>query len=290
MTIRDALNEGAGLLAREETPFLDASVLLAHTLELSREKLLASYPDTITASCLETFRGLIRRRQSGVPVAYLTGEKEFFGRSFFVDRRVLIPRPDTEILVEAVLDLLSGNHGLPADRETSEPLRLLDVCTGTGCIPLTLALESEIPEIHAADISPDAEQVFLINRERLGNPPVTFHRSDLLLDIPGRWHIITSNPPYLTTGEGQEMEGRNWAEPSLALLGGEDGLDLVRRLVLESKDTLERNGYLILEAASVQMPAIADFMEKTGFREIKVFPDLAGRDRVIQGKLCGTQD
>lgn len=287
MNIRDALGEGALKLKNEETPFLDASVLLAHTLKISREKLLASYPDLLSHEHQKIFQELIQKRAGGIPVAYLTGRKEFFGRDFYVDSRVLVPRPDTEILVEAALkiaDILGENPEFSAP----DSLRVLDVCTGTGCVPLTLVLENPLLYVAASDISRDALDVFEINRKKLGNPPAALFQSDLLRNVPGKWHIITSNPPYLTRSEVEEMKQRSWPEPFLALLGGENGLDLVFRLIKESKDSLIKNGYLLLEAASPQMTDIREYMEAEGFREICVLPDLAGRDRVIQGNFSGT--
>jgi len=289
MNIREALTRGARFLElripRDQTPYLDASVLLAHLLGWSREKLLASYPDPLPEPRIDEYQALLEKRGSGVPVAYLTGEKEFFGRSFLTDPRVLIPRPDTEILVEAALEATAILREEEPALATPGALKVLDVCTGTGCIPLTLALEDPALTVHASDISTGAEAVFLLNRERLACPGTIFHRSDLLAGIPGRWHLITSNPPYLTGEETRIRMEEGWVEPALALDGGPEGLDLLFRLIEESADSLFENGYLILEADPEQMQALGTRMEETGFREIAVLPDLAGRDRVIQGRL-----
>lgn len=297
MNIRDAIQRGKTLLEESsalpkdvsplpETPFLDASVLLAWCLKISKEKLLASWPDEVPPENLEEFFRLLEKRKDGVPVAYLTNAREFFGREFFVDSRVLVPRPDTETLVEAVLEFLAEKR--PADGSASPPGpeppdKLLDVCTGTGCVPLTLALEA--PELFAAaaDISPLAEEVFRINARRFGLADMPFFLSDLLESVPGKWDIITGNPPYLTAAEMEEKVRQNWPEPALALDGGKEGLDLLFRLIDQSAGRLNPGGLLILEASPAQMPALKEKMGRRGFSGITVIRDLAGRERIIRG-------
>jgi release factor glutamine methyltransferase len=289
MTYRDALGEGVRQLEGTETPFLDASVLLAHAAGLTREKLLASYPDRIETERVNAFFHLLSRRVAGEPVAYLVGFKEFYGRPFRVDRRVLTPRPDTEVLVEAGLKAAlalreEGHMGL---------LNFADVCTGSGCVALTMTLEDPGLIMTASDLSEEAAEVFSANRAALcpdeseASRRIKFRLGDLLTDDPNIYQVILSNPPYLTSDEVEDMKSRHWPEPEMALEGGSDGLDLIRKLIQQSRDRLEKNGYLIMEAASVQMPAIKTLLEQHGFGDIRIYPDLAGRARVIEGRTGG---
>ncbi len=286
MTIREAIQEGIRLLERMETPFLDASLLLAFTLKITREKLLASYPDPLEERFRDDYLHLIYQRIEGNPVSYLIGKKEFYGRSFFVDLRVLVPRPDTEIIVDAALELIKKLKSGYEQKGLS--LRLLDVCTGTGCIPLTIALETHGLEITASELSPGAGEVFRINSKELGNPGVKLVESNLMDDVEGQFEIITSNPPYLTEKETSGMMEKGWPEPAMALDGGKDGLDLIRKLIRQSREKLSENGYLLIEASSWQMGEIETIMKARGFEAIKVIQDLAGRERVIQGRYGGT--
>lgn len=246
MTLRDALQEGIRLLGEMDTPFLDASVLLAHTLGISKEKLLASYPDPLSPEDEERYRACLNQRLAGLPVAYILWEKEFFGRPFKVDPRVLTPRPDTEILVEAALaaaEILRA-EGVPL-------LRVADVCTGTGCIALTMVLEDSGLTMTASDLSGGAAEVFALNRAALcpddgeASERIRFRRGDLLGEDPGPYDMILSNPPYLSSDEVAEMRSRAWPEPEMALEGGPDGLDLVRVLVAQSRDRLVKKGILL---------------------------------------------
>ena len=280
MTVREALQTGSARLKQSETPFLDAGLLLASVLGMSREKLLASYPDRLTEKQFADYLLLIEKRKTGIPVSYLLNRKEFFGRTFFVDERVLIPRPDTEILVESALEII-GRY--------NKPLRLLDVCTGTGCIPLTLALETENTgktiEFFAGELSPGAMDVFEINKVQLGNPPVHLRQSNLLSGFNEKFDIITANPPYLTRAETAGMKDSGWPEPALALDGGEDGLDLVRELIHQSIGKLNQEGWLLIEAAWDQMETIRTLLDESGFLETGIIRDLAGRNRVVRGSL-----
>ena len=294
MDIRSALREASALLENSETPFLDAGLLLASVLGISREKLLASYPEELPDQELKEFRKLIEKRLKGIPVSYLLNRKEFFGRTFYVDERVLVPRPDTEILVETALgiisEIFSERQGqIKTTGAPWTPVRLIDICTGTGCVPITIALETGklYPglQISAGEISPEAMEVFRINAEKLGTPEIKLYKSDLLSDIPEKFDIITSNPPYIKTGETADMKNSGWPEPALALDGGEDGLDLIRKLAAQSAGKLNPGGWLMMEAGWDQMIDIRIIMEENGFSNVTVLKDLAGRDRVIMGMI-----
>jgi len=274
-TVRDALMEGSSMLDGSESPWLDATLLLADVMGCSREKILASYPDILTGEVYTRFLKQIRMRQDGHPVAYLTGTKEFYGRDFFVREGILCPRPDTEILIEEALEQISK----------SSYSRVHDLCTGSGCIALTLALEVPGLTVSASDISEISQEIFHKNREALGAGDVPFTRTSLLDHIQGPLDLIVSNPPYLTTEETDIRMKDNWKEPALALDGGSDGLDLIREIVRDAPALLNPGGMLMMEADPAQMDGMEKMMTDSGFIQIRRIRDLASQERVICGRL-----
>ncbi len=279
MTVRETLASASRELTDSQSPWLDGTILLSHILGVTREKLLASFPDPVESRDLEAFRDLLEKRKQGHPVAYLTGKKEFFGRDFQIREGVLCPRPDTEILVEAALAFLEGK----------ENQKVHDLCTGTGCIGLTMALEMPSLRVSASDISEVAEQVFTANRHSLltavSRSPgdVAFTRTSLFEGLSGPFDLILSNPPYLTSSETAERMEEGWKEPELALDGGDDGLDLIRTIIPGAFERLSPAGTLMIEAASPQMEEMKKLMTLAGFSRIEILKDLADRDRVITG-------
>lgn len=276
-TVRDLLKEARHELATAsvETPVLDATVLLAEAIGVSKEELLASYPEQVPPQAEKRFRTMIAQRLSGIPVSYIRRKKEFYGLEFAVDPRVLVPRPDTETLVDRALELA-----------TSKPWirRVHDVGTGSGCIAVAVAKMRPDLDVRASDVSADVAPVFRRNcRSILGRElPFTVGAGAEAIDPPVE--LIVSNPPYLTAEEVAAMQRRGWPEPETALLGGEDGLAVPRMVIQGAFGALAEDGYLLLEAASWQMPALADILAGTGFTEIRVHADLGGRDRVIEGR------
>ena len=284
MTIREALSIGASQIEGRwpETPQLDASVILAAVLGASREKLLASLGDELNATSYAAFQGGVKRRVAGEPVAYITNHQEFYALDFYVDNRVLVPRADTEILVETALEYIKPGS------------RVLDLCTGSGCI--AIAIKHTVPGalVEAADVSEDALAVFRRNAEALLpgqdlSGQIVTYKSDLLNHITGhaRYDVIVSNPPYLTRSETAKMKADNWPEPPLALDGGEDGLHFIRRIVADARSQLLSGGRLLFEADPAQMDAIKIEFEKYKYNDIIIRKDLAGRDRVIAGCYIG---
>lgn len=278
MTVGHALNRGKRLLfyAEVDTPMLDATVLLSEALGTSKERLLASLPDPMDEEGFSRFRSFIDLRCAGLPVSYIRKKKEFFSLEFHVDERVLVPRPDTEILVEEALRTLKAYP---------QAKRVHDACTGSGCV--AIALKHSIPElkVSASDISVEALQVAVRNARRLlPTARIRLYRSDLLAGVPGRYDLISANPPYLTDLEVENMRKVGWPEPELALQGGVHGTDLLHRLIRQSSRKLRSTGYLLLEAAPRQMPVLQRELEDQGFKGITVTPDLAGRDRVIKAR------
>lgn len=284
LTYREALIRGRDALNTvSDTPYLDAVLLLCFAAGLTKDKLLAMNPDPVDAEIQKNYDCYITRRADGEFVAHITGTKEFFGLDFIVSRDTLIPRPDTEILVEDALNCIN-------ELESSNPsdtLSILDVCTGTGCVAIAIADNApQDSQITGVDISPMALKIARQNGKRLA-PRVTWLESDLfdaLNPEKNKFHIIVSNPPYVTTDDTNEMFSRKWPEPRLALDGGNDGLDLIRIIIKKSLDYLENDGYLLIEASDDEAEAIARLFSEAGFLDVRHSCDLAGRRRVTRGR------
>jgi release factor glutamine methyltransferase len=260
------------------TPQLDVQLLLAYVLGCTRGQLLAMQPThSLTEEQAACFIGLIEQRRAGLSVAYLLKEKEFYGRIFHVDLGVLVPRPDSEVLVEAVLSY--------AQQYKIKTLR--DVGTGTGVLALTLACELSLEQVIASDVSEEAQHIFEINRDLLQlelKSPVLFTLSSLLGEQSTFYDVIVANLPYLTPEETYvRIENENWREPALALDGGEaDGLQLIRKLIIEATGCCMA---IFLEAAPEQMKTIAEALRVAHFSNIECFRDLSGQERVIAGYI-----
>jgi release factor glutamine methyltransferase len=293
MTIREAIMEGAGFLRERgsESPFLDASLLLSQALSVSKDALLSRYPEALAPEAALPFRSLLARRESGEPMAYIAGRKEFRGLDFHVDPRVLVPRPETEHLVEAALRAAAVLARAPGPRKK---LRLHDCCAGSGCVGVCLA--SELPaalpglefEVSLSDISAEALAVASLNAESILGHGLETYQGDLLspLSEPG-YSIIVSNPPYLTGAEMESVRARGQGEPELALYGGEDGLEAYRRLAPQALPLLAAGGFLIVEMGAGQGDALRSILADSGYSEIFVERDLAGLDRVAGGRKRG---
>jgi release factor glutamine methyltransferase len=261
------------------SPRLDAELLLGKVLKLDRVGLLIDADRPLAKPELTQYRELYQRRRAGEPVAYLLGVREFYGRPFRVDRRVLIPRPDTEILVEVALE---------RTKHISLSARVLDLCTGSGCVAVSLARERPTTHVLASDVSADALAVAAENALRLGAYNVGFVRSDLFAAFDPRRHrfdLITANPPYIAEAEipTLSVDIRGF-EPHLALTGGADGLDFVRRIVSEAPAFLDEAGVLALEIGSDQGQAVRDLFAEAGYRDIALQKDYGGLDRVVSGR------
>jgi release factor glutamine methyltransferase len=262
-----------------ETPRLDAEVLLAHALSSTRIRLIVDAKNPLAPEQLARFREIVKRRRAREPTAYILGTKEFYGRAFRVDRRVLVPRPDTEALVEVALD---------RTRRLSMSMRALDLCTGSGCVALTLARERPTSAVVAVDISTDALAVASDNAARLGAYNVAFRRGDLFgaLDPTWRFDLVIGNAPYISSGEIPTLapDVRDF-EPRLALDGGDDGLAVVRRIVQSAPARLRPAGVLAVEVGKGQAPLVAELFALTGFSEVAVGRDYARIERVVSGVL-----
>ena len=256
------------------TPRLDAELLLAHGLGLSRIQLYTEFDRPLTEEELAVCRELVRRRGAREPVAYVTGHWGFRRLDLAVDRRVLVPRPETELVVDRCLALLES---------VQEP-RVVDVGTGSGAIALALKQERPDAAVVASDISPDAIEVASANADRLGLA-VEIVESDLLEGVPGGpFTLIVSNPPYVAEDEldGLEPEVAEW-EPRLATVAGADGLAVYHRLLPQAAGRLTAGGHIVLECGAGQAQALRDALADAGFGDVGVDRDLAGIERVVWG-------
>jgi release factor glutamine methyltransferase len=294
-TVAGALAGAAETLrATSPTPRLDAELLLAHALGWPRARLLAEGRAAVPASALAAFHALLERRAALEPVAYLLGRREFFGLEFLVDRRVLVPRPETELLVELALRFArpTTNDQRPTTDDAEGPGRssfvvrrssfvIADIGTGSGCIAVALAVYLPHARIYATDISPDALAVARTNAECHGVAArVTFLEGDLLAPLPEPVDLLVSNPPY--TVLAQIDEGVRRHEPRLALDGGPDGLAFYRRLLSEAPGRLRTGGAVLLEIDAEQGHAVAA-LARGAFpgADVRLHKDLAGHDRVV---------
>lgn len=251
---------------------LDARLLLESVCRTKAGDLLAHGDAAVSKDREEAYAKRILRRAQRIPLQHITGAQEFMGLEFLVNDRVLIPRPDTEILVEEVM------------RHLTDQSRILDLCTGSGCILFSLLHYSNGCAGVGADLSSDALAVAEANRKRLGVEGAELIQSDLFEAVEGKFDFIVSNPPYIASGKiGDLMEEVRLHEPVMALDGGEDGLLFYRRILEEGPAYLKRGGGMFLEIGYDQGTAVRELMERAGFCEIEVVQDYAGQDRVVCG-------
>jgi len=274
------LSEGRSLLASKgiDTAALDAAILLAEAAGLSREKLYTHADHLLGEEQRKLYFEFLARRQNGECTAYILGRKEFWGLDFAVAPAVLVPRPDTEILVEAALSLLCP------------PASVLDLCTGSGAVAIALKNQCPALDVWASDISETALEIARDNAQRLGCA-INFLQGDLFAAFNNsaesmpRFRLISANAPYVESARIETLAAEVRQEPRLALDGGSDGLDIIRRIIREAPPYLEAGGVLILEANPPQMETIALLMRERGFHKPELFRDLSGHNRVIAGSL-----
>ncbi len=277
MTYREAYDLGCNTLAEcgIGEAKLDARLLLEYVCHTNRNDLLV-YPDREIRAEEETlYRGMIQRRATHEPLQYITGEQDFMGLTFYTDPSTLIPRQDTETLVEEVMMHLHDG------------MDILDVCTGSGCILLSLLKYSNDCVGVGCDINPGAVNLAKRNAEALGIQ-ASFMESDLFASVEGVYDLIVSNPPYVETEVIDTLENVvKEYEPHRALDGGADGLDFYRRIVAEAKNYLRKEGMLFFEIGYNQAESVSELMTLEGYKEVTVKKDLAGLDRVVYGRYMG---
>lgn len=263
----------ANLLRRGQLPHAEARALLAYSLRVTRERLIA-FPETaVPPPALAAYEALVKRRREGEPLAYLLGEKEFYGRRFAVTRDVLVPRPDSEALVEVALECLSP---------MTAP-RILELGTGSGCIAITLQLERPDARIVATDISAAALTVARANARYL-DAGVTFRQGDWFAAVKPaeEFDLIVSNPPYVAAADPHIDALRH--EPAMALTDGHDGLRFLSALIAGARAHLCASAWLALEHGYDQAPAVERLLRDAGFRDVAMRRDAGGQPRVSIGR------
>ena len=281
MTYRECYEQGCRTLqaAGIEEATLDARLLLEAVCGTDRNDLLVHGEQPVMPQAEEKYLHWIRQRTEHIPLQQLTGEQDFMGLTFSVNEHVLIPRQDTEILVEEVL------------KELHDRMRILDMCTGSGCILLSLLHYSNDCEGLGVDLSAEALEVAGRNVLKVLTPEKAEHahflQSDLFEKVEGKFEIIVSNPPYIASAEVEKLmpEVRDH-EPRMALDGTEDGLHFYRRIIKEAGKHLVNSGMLFFEIGYDQGQAVSELMRAGGYREVQVVQDYAGLDRVVLGTYC----
>jgi release factor glutamine methyltransferase len=281
MSVRDALRGAMSELAKARTPSyaLAAELLLMHVLACDRAWLYSHSEVAIEHQMAQKFLDLVRQRADGIPTQYLTGKQEFRGLEFRVTPAVLIPRPETEHLIEVVIERLG-------ERGRQDNLRIADVGTGSGCIALALACELSSAEIVATDISNAALEIARENAKAHGvTERVCFVECDLLeaVGMENQWFdIVVSNPPYIARSEESQLQREvREHEPEQALFGGATGTEIYVRLIAESERHLRADGLLVLEIGYGALDRVLALLDNAAWREISVKNDLAGIPRVI---------
>ena len=279
-----------------QSPVLDANILLCHFLNLSKTALICNDSRILTETELEIIQKGIEKRLSGLPVAYITKHKEFFGYDFYVDQNVLIPKPDTELLVEQAL--LAVDKAFVTAPEKKADYKIADVCTGSGCIAISVLKTlfqkygSSI-KVAASDISKAALAVAeknadtLLSQEEKQN--ISFYQGDLFQAFSSsenqKFDMILSNPPYVPTNLTEELLSDGRSEPRLALDGDSDGLGIIRRLVVEAKNHLKEGGVFFLEAGEYNVEEAGKCLLNAGFTDIFIHKDLAGLLRLVEAHI-----
>lgn len=265
------------LLAASPLPRLEARMLLQHALGVSRTWLISHDTDAVPEAQVEAFLGLQTRREQGEPVAYLLGEREFMGHRFQVGPGVLIPRPETELLVEQAQAALSH----------AKAPRVLDLGTGSGAIAVSIALAMPEAYVTATDASPQALALAQQNAASLG-ARVAFRQGDWYQALPadaGPFDLIVSNPPYIAAGDAHLAQGDLRFEPDMALTDGADGLAAIRVIIEQAPRWLAPGGQLWLEHGYDQAQAVQQLLRQAGFTQVSSLPDLAGIPRATGGHI-----
>jgi release factor glutamine methyltransferase len=290
-SLGDAIADATAKLsaAGVDAPKLVAQVLMAHTLGVPRASVVTSSPTRLLQPYqFSAFRTFVARCVSGEPMAYVIGTTEFYGLEFVIDRRALIPRPETEHLVEMALARIKANLPSPATQQTSSKAPVVDIGTGSGCIVVSLAVKLPEARLIATDISSDALVLATENaRRHKVSSRIQFLRGDLLSPVPVRVEGIVANLPYVTTAEWERLP-RNIHdhEPRAALDGGPDGLTYIRRLLAQAAQRVKPDGWLLLEIGATQGPAVATLARQAfPLAAIDLHRDYAGLTRIVEIQL-----
>lgn len=275
MKVEELLKEGKQILINNkiEDANIIARILLEHILKIQRQELIKKLEEEVEKEEKQEYEKEIQNIIQGMPLQYITNKQEFMKLSFYVDENVLIPQPDTEILVEEVLSI--------SNKESKN--KILDICTGSGCIGISLAYYLQNAKITMSDISKKAIEIAEKNAKNNGIiEKVEIIESDLFKNIKEQFDIIVTNPPYIETKTISSLAKEVQKEPKLALDGGEDGLLFYRKIIEEAPNFLKNNGYLCMEIGYNQKEKVIELAKQKGiFVKIEAKKDLAGNDRII---------
>jgi len=275
MNIKQALEYGIKLLRENniDEPILKVRIILSCILNKSKEYLMVHELEEIDENLVKVFKEHISKLCKYIPIQYITNKQEFMGLEFYVNENVLIPQPDTEILVEEVIDIAKKN----------DKTKILDLCTGSGAIGIAITKNIENCEITLSDISNDALEVAKYNciNNKVENK-IRIIQSDLFENIKDEFDIIVSNPPYIKSDVIKTLDKEVQNEPLLALDGGKDGLDIYRKIIEQAYKYLNKDGYLCLEIGYDQKEEVIKLIEETNqYKGIYSKKDLAGNDRIV---------
>ncbi len=274
--VRTCLGDWLKLASRRLDSVLEAELLLGRAISRTRAWLYAHPEQVLSEDQLDAARAMLDRRLAGEPIAYILGSREFWGREFQVNPDVLIPRPETELLVELALAL-----------DCPARARVLDIGTGSGCIILTLAAERPDWQCAGSDASEAALRVAAANRARLGLEGVELFHGELFAPVAGRrFDLIVSNPPYVASGDAHLGRGDLRFEPMQALVAADQGMHLLQRIITESRNFLAADGWLLLEHGHDQSASVLEALREAGFVHRQSHLDLAGIRRAASGRLA----
>lgn len=276
MDVKSLLSLGIDRLDIPEARF-ESELILMSVLKKDRTFLFSNYNKTLQSKVVDSFKKHIEERKNGKPLYYILKEKPFFNVSIFVDENVLIPRYESEILVEKVIEFSKGF------KKTS----ILDMCTGSGVIAVSICVNTVNTEIHAVDISASAIRIAMKNVKKYSlEDRISCYQSDLFSNVQRKFDVIVANPPYIPSDYLKECSSDVLKEPMIALDGGYDGLVFIRKLIEQSLNHLNKNGLLLFEiSGDGQNRPVMDLLLKKGFSEIFTLKDLAGLSRVCGGLL-----
>ncbi|MBU5255642.1 peptide chain release factor N(5)-glutamine methyltransferase [Tissierella praeacuta] len=270
------------LLRKSKAPILDSILIMCKLLDVDKSYIYTYGEREVSEEIESKFLQLVEKRTEGYPIQYILGEREFMGLDFYLEEGVLIPRPDTEVLVEYIIDYINKRY-------KNKRIKVLDLGIGSGAISLSIANYCKDVLVYGVDISDTAIKIANINKSKFGLSNVNFYKGDLFeaiesLDLEKEFQIIVSNPPYIASEEIETLDITvKDFEPRSALDGGVDGLDFYRKITPESRKYLKDNGLLIYEIGYNQGEEVRNILIDEGFREVSVLKDLQGHTRVVLG-------